>query len=285
MKSFKEKKCLITGAASGIGRSTAVAMAKRGAALFLTDIDAKKLEETAGAIRKDGGTVCRQQAINITNNAEVEKFAESIHAEFGPMDIVMNIAGIAIWGEVDRLKVEHWRRVIDVNLMGPVHIIQGFIAPMIRAGKGGHLVNVASAAGLIALPLHAPYSASKFGLVGISEVLRYDLARHNIGVTVMCPGAVETPLKNTVEIIGVDQGNPKIIEMKRKFSDHAISPDRVASQIVRAIIKNRFLVITSADIRAAYWFKRNLFFVYNFIMKKLNKMAYNATFYTDRMDG
>jgi NAD(P)-dependent dehydrogenase (short-subunit alcohol dehydrogenase family) len=211
MKDLKDKKCLITGAASGIGRSTAVAMAKLGAKLFLTDIDAKKLDETAGAIRQEGGTVCRHQVMNITDNAQVEKFADSIHAEFGPMDIVMNIAGIALWGEVDKLKVEHWRKVIDVNLMGPIHIIQGFVAPMIRAGRGGHLVNVASAAALLAFPVHAPYSATKFGLLGISEVLRYDLMRHNIGVTVICPGAVETPLKNTVEIIGVDQNRPGII--------------------------------------------------------------------------
>jgi NAD(P)-dependent dehydrogenase (short-subunit alcohol dehydrogenase family) len=276
MKDFKDKKCLITGAASGIGRSTALAMAKLGAKLFLTDIDAKKLEEASAAIQKDGGTVCRHQAMNITDNAQVEKFAESIHAEFGPMDIVMNVAGIALWGEVDKLRVEHWRKVIEVNLMGPIHIIQGFVAPMIRAGRGGHLVNVASAAGIIALPIHAPYSATKFGLVGISEVLRYDLARHNIDVTVVCPGAVETPLKNTVEIIGVDMSRPEIAGINKRFSERAISPDKVASQIINAIRKKKFMVITSADIRIAYWLKRKIFFIYHLIMKRLNNMVVKA---------
>ena len=140
----------------------------------------------------------------------------------------MNVAGIATWGAVEQLEHEHWRRVIDVNLMGPVHVIEAFVPPMVRAGRGGHLVNVSSAAGLIGLPWHAPYSASKFGLRGISEVLRFDLERHGIGVTLVCPGAVATPLVDNVQIVGVDREHPAARRLAERFGRHAHTPEQVA---------------------------------------------------------
>ena len=266
--------CFITGAASGIGRSTAMSMARLGARLFLTDIDPAKLKETADLVTEAGGTVSSQKAVDISQYEQVKNYADQIHAEFGPMDIVMNIAGIAIWGTVERLGHRHWKKVIDVNLMGPIHVMECFLPPMVGAGKGGHLVNVSSAAGLIALPWHAAYSASKFGLRGISEVLRYDLMRHNIGVSVICPGAVDTPLKQTVEIVGIDQNHEEVIKMKKRFSNHAISPDAVASMIVKAVRKNRYLVITSPDIRLMYGLKKKLFIAYHIVSKRLNGMMY-----------
>ena len=105
----------------------------------------------------------------------------------------MNIAGVSAWGTVDRLTHEQWTKMISINLMGPIHVIESFLPPMVAARRGGQLVNVSSAAGLIGLPWHAAYSASKFGLRGLSEVLRFDLARHRIGVSVVVPGAVRDP--------------------------------------------------------------------------------------------
>ena len=127
----------------------------------------------------------------------------------------MNIAGVSAWGTVDQLTHQHWKSMIDVNLMGPIHVIETFIPPMVAAGRGGHLVNVSSAAGLVALPWHSAYSASKFGLRGLSEVLRFDLARHRIGVSVVVPGAVKTPLVQTVQIAGVDRDDPRVRRLDR----------------------------------------------------------------------
>src|SRR6185369_15049173 len=132
-------------------------------------------------------------------------------------DVLMNVAGISIWGTVENLKHEHWRRVIDVDLMGPIHVIETFIPPMIEAKRGGHLVNVSSAAGLFGLPWHAAYSAAKFGLRGVSEVLRFDLARHDIGVSLVCPGAVDTGLVETIEIVGVDANDRQLRRLKARF--------------------------------------------------------------------
>jgi short-subunit dehydrogenase len=160
--------------------------------------------------------------------------------------------------------------MIDVNLMGPIHVIEAFVPPMIEARRGGHLVNVSSAAGLVALPWHAAYSASKYGLRGLSEVLRFDLARHRIGVSVVVPGAVKTPLVETVHIAGVDRDHPNVSQWVDRFANHAVSPEHVADRILRGVVKNRYLVYTSPDIRALYMFKRAAWWPYSVAMRQAN---------------
>ena len=275
MTDFKNKKCFITGAASGIGMAAAAAMANLGAELFLTDINAKQLEEVVSRIKKSGGKVSLWNAFDISNYGEVKKFSEKIHKEYGSMDIIMNIAGIAIWGTVDRLRHEHWVKVMNVNLMGPIYVMESFLPEMIKARRGGHLVNVTSTAGLFGYPWHAAYSGSKAGLNGISEVLRYDLMRHGIGVTVICPGAVATNLRYTVEVCGIDMQQEDAKKMHDRFTSRAIPPERVASQIIDAIKKNKYLVITSFDVKLLYWVKRRLFFIYHIMMKMANDMFEN----------
>lgn len=276
IKNFADKKCFITGAASGIGRATAHAMAGRGARLFLTDINREQLEAVVLEIRQNHGTVVAWQAFDIREIDRVRTFADTIHKESGPMDIVMNIAGTAIWGPVDRLKQTHWKTIIDINLMGPIHVIECLLPEMVRAGNGGHLVNVSSAAGLIALPWHAAYSASKFGLRGLSEVLRYDLRPLGIGVSVVCPGAVKTPLVGTVQILGVDRSHKSIRKLIQRFEKHAVSPEKVAADIIQGIEKNRYLVTTSFDIRLGYWTKRKLFPLYHIAMILINRLFTRA---------
>jgi NAD(P)-dependent dehydrogenase (short-subunit alcohol dehydrogenase family) len=270
MKIQPGTKVLITGAASGIGRATALALGRRGAHLFLTDRNGPGLEETARLVSPPG-KVLKSKPFDISNYESVKAFADEIHAESGPLDIIINNAGIALYALVEDMTHEHWRKIINVNLWGPIHGIECFLPEMIKARRG-HLVTVSSTSGLIGLPLHAAYAATKFGLVGISEVLRYDLMMHNIGVTVVCPGAVDTPLKNTVEILGVDPHDPEVKALKEKFSRRTVTPERVADLIVQAVGKNRFLVLTSFDIKLLYFFKRFFFPLYHFIMIRITKM-------------
>ncbi len=272
MNCLKGKKCLITGAASGIGRATALQAAEMGADLFLTDINADMLAETVETIKKKSGQVTYRQALDIADFSKVKEMADDIHGTHGAMDIVMNIAGISVWGEVSRLDYRHWRQCLDIDLWGPIHAIICFLTEMINAGKGGHLVNVASAAGLVALPWHVAYSAAKFGLVGVSEVLRYDLMKHDIGVTVVCPGAVKTPLVQTVDIIGVDREHPEVRKLEKMFFKRAVSPEKVAGQIITGVKKNKFLVFTSTDIRFLYWLKRKHHWLYDWLMKQTQKI-------------
>jgi NAD(P)-dependent dehydrogenase (short-subunit alcohol dehydrogenase family) len=269
-ESFAGKRCFLTGAASGIGRATALRLARDGAELYLTDRDAAGLKSTVADVRALGAEVPAYRVLDISDYDAVAKFAADIHAEHPAMDVVMNIAGVSAWGTVDRLTHQHWRSMIDINLMGPIHVIETFLPPMIAARRGGHLVNVSSAAGLVALPWHAAYSASKYGLRGLSEVLRFDLAKHRIGVSVVVPGAVQTPLVKTVEIAGVDRDHPKVAPWIDRFSGHAVSPEHVATRILVGVQKNRYLIYTSPDIRALYLFKRAAWWPYSVAMRRVN---------------
>jgi NAD(P)-dependent dehydrogenase (short-subunit alcohol dehydrogenase family) len=267
---FAGKRCFLTGAASGIGRATALRLASQGAELYLTDRNADGLVQTVADARALGAEVPEHRALDIADYHDVASFAADIHAKHPSMDVVMNIAGISAWGTVDRLTHEQWSKMVAINLMGPIHVIESFVPPMVTAGRGGHLVNVSSAAGLVALPWHAAYSASKFGLRGLSEVLRFDLARHRIGVSVAVPGAVNTPLVNTIEIAGVDRDDPKVSRWVDRFSGHAVSPEKAAEKILAGVAKNRFLIYTSADIRALYAFKRLAWWPYSVAMRQVN---------------
>lgn len=273
---FAGKRVLLTGAASGIGRATALILARDGAELYLTDRDADGLALTVADAEALGARVPAHRALDIADFDAVAAFGADIHSAHGAMDIVMNIAGISAWGTVSTLTHQHWKSMVDVNLMGPIHVIETFLPPMVAAGRGGHLVNVSSAAGIVALPWHAAYSASKYGLRGLSEVLRFDLARHRIGVSVVVPGAVKTGLVQTVQIAGVDREDPRVAKWVDRFAGHAISPEKAAEKILSGVRRNRFMVYTSPDIRALYAFKRVAWWPYSVAMRQVNVLFTRA---------
>ena len=273
---YRGKRCFITGAASGIGRATALRLAELGAELYLTDRNEEGLAETVADARALGAAVPEHRSLNIADYDEVAAFGADIHARHGAMDVVMNIAGVSAWGTVDQLSHEQWRKMVDINLMGPIHVIETFLPPMVADRRGGHLVNVSSAAGIVALPWHAAYSASKYGLRGVSEVLRFDLARHKIGVSVVVPGAVKTGLVHTVEIAGVDREDPQVEKWVGRFAGHAVSPEKAADKILAGVARNRYLVYTSGDIRALYAFKRLAWLPYSVAMRQVNVLFSRA---------
>lgn len=256
IRSLQGKRVLITGAASGIGRATALQAAREGAELVLTDINAERLQEAEREVHDSGGRVLVAAALDVADHAAVADFAREVHAGHASMDVVMNIAGISTWGSVETLEHRHWRRTVDIDLMGPIHVIESFLPEMIRAGRGGHLVNVSSAAGLLGLPWHGPYSAAKFGLRGVSEVLRFDLRRHHIGVTLVCPGAVRTPLVGTVDIVGIDREHPIFRKLTKRFEARAVAPEKAAAKIIGGMKRGRYLVFTSPDVWAGYALQR-----------------------------
>ncbi len=263
----------LTGAGSGIGRATAQAAAAGGARLFLTDLREDLLEATVQAIRDDGGEVVVAEAADVSDRESVRRLTRRITLDHGAMDVVMNIAGISAWGTVSSLEHDTWRQLLEVNLMGPIHVIEELLPPMVDAGRGGHLVNVSSAAGLIGMPWHAAYSASKFGLRGVSEVLRFDLARHGIGVSLVCPGAVHTPLTQTIRIAGVDNDSPRFRKAQARFRERAVSPESAATAILKGVRRNRYLVYTSSDIRTIHAVQRYCPPAYSLAMRVLNRAA------------
>ena len=126
------KRCFITGAASGIGRATALGAARRGADLYLTDRAVEGLEETAEAVRATGGQVTWTGTADVGDHAAIVAIAEEIHAAHGSMDVVMNVAGISIWGAIENLDHDHWRRANEIDLMGPISVLECFVPPMIE---------------------------------------------------------------------------------------------------------------------------------------------------------
>jgi short-subunit dehydrogenase len=159
-----------------------------------------------------------------------------------------------------------WEKVIQVNLWGMIHALECFVPEMIHAGKGGHIVTISSTAGIIGLPWHVVYAGTKHALIGISESLRYDLRKHRIDVSVVCPGAVNTGLVKSVEIHADKEATD---QARTHFIKRAITPEKVADLIIRAIHKRQFIVITSMDIKLLYFLKKYCFPIYHLVMLTL----------------
>lgn len=268
MKILSGKKVFITGAASGIGRSTAMAMGKLGCRLFLTDIDGNGLKKTVDVISGSGGKVCEVRAFDVSDYQAMMSFAKDVHDGYGPIDILVNVAGVALFSQIEDMQHSDWKKVINVNLWGVIHGLESFVPEMIRSGNGGHIVSVSSTAGIIGLPWHTVYAGAKHAVVGMSESLRYDLRKHNIAVSVVCPGLVNTGMVQSVEIHATPEASNKLRASAPRI---AITPDKVADLIIKAIRNRKFMVITSFDIWLFYFVKRCCFPIYHLVMMAITR--------------
>ncbi|MGO1378700.1 MAG: SDR family oxidoreductase [Corynebacterium sp.] len=273
-------RCVVTGAASGIGREVALRLAREGHEVALVDRDETGLDATARDVTGiRPGALLDDQVLDLTDIDEVRAWASRITGEFGAPDEVFHVAGIAIWGDPRTLPHDKWVKVIDVNLMGTVHVVEALAPAMAEAGKIGtgrharprRLCCVSSAAGFIGLPWHAAYAASKGGVLGMCEVLRFDLAPHGVSVHVAVPGAVDTPLVRTIDIDGVDKSAKRVAKVTKLFQGHAASPAEAADRIVDGTRKGRYMVYTSADIRVGRWAQVNMPWAYRAVMRLLNR--------------
>jgi NAD(P)-dependent dehydrogenase (short-subunit alcohol dehydrogenase family) len=246
---------VVTGAASGIGRATALELARRGADLAICDVDEAGLEETAEQIRRAGRRVL-QSRIDVSNAENVRAFAERTFAELGRADVLVNNAGIAVGGFFVDIPLAEWDTILGINLKGVVNGCHFFVPKMIEAGTGGHVVNVASMAGYVASPGMTAYTATKFAVVGFSEVLRAELAERGIGVTVVCPGVINTAIVRSAKAYGFSATPENRERVIRMFERRNYGPDRVARGIVRAIQKNRAIAPIAPEAWAGYWIKR-----------------------------
>src|ERR687887_1644630 len=196
------KVAVITGGASGIGRGTALAMARRGTDVVIADINDSRLEET----RADIATLGRRALAvhcDVARDADVERLGETALRAMGRVDILMNNAGVVLRGALEQIPIEDWQWSFDINVLGVVRGIRTFLPHMLERGSG-YIINTASVAGLIALTGEgAPYVASKFAIVGLSEALALYARPKGIGVSVLCPGSVDTNLLETGRTIGL----------------------------------------------------------------------------------
>lgn len=249
------KTALVTGAASGIGRETALLCARRGADLVVCDVDPAGLADVKAAAEALGRSVLSRQ-VDVADRQQMRDFAQAAHAQVGPIDLLVNNAGVGLAAGFLDTELEDWDWILGINVLGVVHGCHFFLPAMVRRGTGGHVVNVSSMAGYHASPVLNAYSTTKFGVLGFSEALREELAPHRIGVTAVCPGIINTPITANSRARG-DLDDPQL--RQRTISIYArrnYGPDRVARNILNAVQRNRSVAPISPEARAAYALKR-----------------------------
>lgn len=268
---------IVTGAASGIGRALAISLAGDGYRVAIADRNGDGLRHTIAAARRAAAAnnpnpepVVDATALDVSDWDAVRGWAQRIVGKHGAPHEVHHAAGISVWGDPTNLPHEKWKGCIDINLMGTIHMVEAMTPAMADAGRG-KLVMVSSAAGILGLPWHGAYSASKAGIIGLGEVLRFDLPPKGIDVHVVAPGAVDTPLVRTIDIHGIDREAPRVAKSTKLFQGHAISPAEAAAIIRTDVAKGKYLITTSHDVGLGRWAQVNMPWAYRGVMKALNR--------------
>lgn len=247
LKRLGGKQVLITGAASGIGRCLALEFASQGCLLSLLDLDERGLAEVTREAALLG-VEARSHVADVTDRPRLEALSREISC-----DILVNCAGVSLMAEIEDTTPEDWDWVIGINLLGPVNCVRAFL-PGMKEKAGAHVVNIASAAGLNALPTLAAYSATKFALVGFSEALAAECAPHGVKVTTVCPGTTRTPILNSrkkgFDGARVDRG----LELLKPLV--FTTPEKLASRIVSAVRKDRQIMTHTWLFTLLYHLKR-----------------------------
>jgi NAD(P)-dependent dehydrogenase (short-subunit alcohol dehydrogenase family) len=247
---------LVTGAGSGIGRETALAFARRGADLVVCDVNETGVQETAGRIQSLRRGRVASHVVDVADARQMADFAAAVHASIPAVDLLMNNAGIGIGGGFLDTSLEDWDRILGVNLLGVIHGCHFFVPSMVARGAGGHVINVSSAAGYVATSSLAAYCTTKFGVLGLSEALRDELAVHRIGVTTVCPGLINTPITRSSKLVGPYASEALREEMVRVYERRNYPPERVAENILKAVARNRAVAPIAAEAWLMYYAKR-----------------------------
>lgn len=230
---------VVTGAGSGIGRATALALARSGARVHAADID---LESAAGVVEEIGARdgTGSAYALDVSDPAAVDAFAASVFASEGSVDVLHNNAGIGHAANIEATTVEDWQRVIAVNLLGVAYGVQAFVPRMLSQGRPASVINTASMAGLVPTAKMAPYVASKYGVVGMTEALNAELSKRGIHFSAICPGIIDTPIVAN----GIMRGDIEAIHGRAVefYSRRGAAPEEVADAVLGAIEHHRLIV-------------------------------------------
>ena len=233
------KIAVVTGAGSGIGRSTARLFARQGARVHVVDVNGDSAAAVAAEVKAAGGDAVAH-VVDVADPEAVERLAREVFDTDRRVDILHNNAGIGHAGNIEATTMEDWQRVINVNLLGVAYGVQAFVPRMLAQGRPAVVVNTASEAGLVPTARMAPYTASKFGVVGMSEALNAELAPRGIHVIAVCPGIINTAIVRT----GIIRGEIADIHDKAIafYSKRGASPDVVAEAVLNAVEKPRLIV-------------------------------------------
>jgi NAD(P)-dependent dehydrogenase (short-subunit alcohol dehydrogenase family) len=246
---FPKRRAFITGAASGLGLAICERLAQNGWKLLIADINADRLAQAEQKLQALGAQTL-SVVIDVTQYSALQDAANTVQEAWGGVDLVFNNAGIATAGAIDELSIEDWERTIDIDLWSVVYGCKIFV-PMLKQQGGGHIINTASSAGTLAGPEMAAYNVAKAGVVSLSETLKPELSKDNIGVTVVCPTVFVTSLGDTMT------GRTQMEEnLMRQLQASKVSAQDIVNDVVAAIEKDRLYVMTQADAKWGWRLKR-----------------------------
>lgn len=240
---FRGRRAVITGGSSGIGAAIASELVRRGAHVFLLARQAERLEHTVAALRGVATEVDQkigQAVADVTDAAQVAEALRSCERSLGPVDLLINSAGITQPGYTEEMPIEAFRSQIETNYMGTVHLVKAVLPGMISR-REGWIANISSVSGLKGVFGYAAYSASKFAVVGFSEALRSELVRHDVGVTVICPPDTRTPMLAAESLLRPFE------TAHLAASGKVLEAGHVARAVLRGIERRRFLVVPGFD--------------------------------------
>jgi NAD(P)-dependent dehydrogenase (short-subunit alcohol dehydrogenase family) len=252
---FDGATAIVTGGASGIGQALAEELAKRGCEVVLADLQIELAEEVASDINALGGRA-KAVKIDVTDFPSMEQLIQETVKRTGRLDYLFNNAGIVIGGPVNRLGIEDWNQIVDVNLRGVINGIQAAYKVMIKQGFG-HIINTASMAGLMPGPGNVAYTTTKYAVVGLSKSLRAETAQMGIRLSVLCPGAVRTPILEGGGKYGkmlVDIPPEQIRRLLEKLKP--MSPDLFARKVLNSVAKNKAIIIVPSWWKLFWWINR-----------------------------
>ena len=243
---FKESVAFVTGGSSGIGRSLCLELARKGAKVIIADINSAAADCVVSEIAEAGGSAAAVIA-DISIPAQIESAIREAVSLFGRIDFMFNNAGIALVAEMYHMDAARWKRMIDINLMGVIYGTHYAYQIMCRQ-KSGHIINTASLGGLVPGPLRSAYVTGKFGVVGLTLSLRTEAGKYGVQASVVCPGAVRTPIFQTSEMIGNDRKKTEDGLKKIKMMD----PDEAAIKILRGVVRNKGIIVMDAMTRSLW---------------------------------